>query len=90
MYALMKCYAQLNCVVVLFLTVKRQLETDEDLSCVVDFWGKSRVRLMKSSIYATKWHQKAFLLCVRAVCMNVCDSVNVLITRSILDYACII
>ena len=39
-----KVLCPMNCVVVLFLTVKRQLEIDEDLSCVVDFWGKSRVR----------------------------------------------
>lgn len=31
-------------IVRLFLAVKRQLEADEDPSCVVDFWGKSRVR----------------------------------------------
>ncbi|XP_065898573.1 FYVE, RhoGEF and PH domain-containing protein 4-like [Dysidea avara] len=27
-------------------TFKRQLETDEDLSCVVDFWGKSRDKMV--------------------------------------------
>jgi len=35
----------LNNIDTLFLTVKRQLEADEDPSCVVDFWGKSRVSM---------------------------------------------
>jgi len=33
-------------IIIIFATVVRQLEANEDPSCVVDFWGKSRVSIL--------------------------------------------